>query len=109
MNEVIVPAVLGLFIIYIGISNMKGNISTLHSYHRKRVKEEDILPFGRMVGKGTIICGASLLLYAGFTFVTAKTQIALYTVIASVFIVIGLAVGLGLNFWAMFKYNKGIF
>ena len=24
---------------------MKGNISLLHSYHRKRVKKEDIIPF----------------------------------------------------------------
>ena len=109
MTETIIPVILGAFIIYLGLRNMTGDISSLHSYHRKRVSEEDRLPFGRMVGIGTVICGASIMLYALISFVAAKTQLAVLSVISTVLIVLGLVIGLGLNFWAMFKYNKGIF
>lgn len=47
MGEFIIQIIIGLIIIIIGILNMKGNISLLHSYHRKRVKKEDIIPFGK--------------------------------------------------------------
>ena len=33
--------ILGLFISVLGITNIKGNISTIHSYNRRKVKEED--------------------------------------------------------------------
>ena len=42
---------LGIVCILIGLSNRKGNIETLHSYHRSRVSEEDRIPFGKEVGK----------------------------------------------------------
>lgn len=45
MGEFIIQIIIGLIIMIIGILNMKGNISLLHSYHRKRVKKEDIIPF----------------------------------------------------------------
>ena len=34
--------ILGLFISVLGITNIKGNISTIHSYNRRKVKEEDM-------------------------------------------------------------------
>ena len=37
----IVTFLVGVICIVLGISNMKGNISSLHSYHRNRVSEED--------------------------------------------------------------------
>ena len=51
----IVVFLVGVVFIVLGISNMRGNISTLHSYHRHRVSEEDRIPFGKQVGLGTII------------------------------------------------------
>ena len=36
--------ILGLFISVLGITNIKGNISTIHSYNRRKVKEEDKIP-----------------------------------------------------------------
>ena len=38
----IMMLILGLCISVIGIVNIKGNISTIHSYNRRRIKEEDI-------------------------------------------------------------------
>ena len=40
--ENIVLLILGVFISVMGIVNIKGNISTIHSYNRRKVKEEDI-------------------------------------------------------------------
>ena len=67
MGEFIIQIIIGLIIIIIGILNMKGNISLLHSYHRKRVKKEDIIPFGKKVGIGSIIIGITIILAGVFT------------------------------------------
>jgi hypothetical protein len=88
---------------------MLGNISSLHSYHRHRVSEEDRLPFGRLVGIGMIIIGISISIFGVLSMIMVHTGKEIYTIVASVIMVIGLVVGLGLNFYAMIKYNKGIF
>ncbi|MBR2137998.1 MAG: hypothetical protein IJ966_01660 [Bacilli bacterium] len=102
MGEFIIQIIIGLVIIIIGIFNMKGNISLLHSYHRKRVKKEDIIPFGKKLGIGSVIIGITIILTGVFTNLN-------YTNISNVILVIGLVTGFIIIFYAMFKYNKGIF
>lgn len=109
MVELIVTALVGILCIVLGISHCKGNISSLHSYHRHRVSEEDRLPFGRMVGRGTIIIGAAILVFTVLSAVTHYTDNNLYIIIGTVIMIAGLLVGLGLSFGAMIKYNNGIF
>ncbi len=60
--ENIMLLILGVVISVMGIVNIKGNISTIHSYNRRRVKEEDIPKYGKAVGTGTLIIGISLVL-----------------------------------------------
>ena len=107
--EGITPIIIGAVCIIIGISNRKGNISSLHSYHRKRVSEEDRLPFGRLVGLGMIIIGTALILMGGLLCVTSITNQSIYTMIGTAVLIIGMTTGLGISFYAMIKYNKGIF
>ena len=45
--ENIIMLILGVFISVVGIVNIKGNISTIHSYNRRKVKEEDIPKYGK--------------------------------------------------------------
>ena len=45
MSELIAAIIIGVICIVIGILNMHGNISMIHSYHRKRISEADIIPF----------------------------------------------------------------
>ena len=45
MQAFIVALIVGIICIVLGVLNMRGNISSIHSYHRQRVKEEDIIPF----------------------------------------------------------------
>ena len=93
--------ILGIFISVIGIVNMTGNISTIHSYNRRKVKEEDVPKYGRAVGTGTLIIGVSLIAAFVTTF---------WSETAMSFIVIpAIVIGLGFILYAQFKYNKGIF
>ena len=88
---------------------MTGNVSLLHSYHRNRVKEEDKKPFGLLVGIGTIIMGLSIIAMSILLTVATSTQNNTYEIIGySVFGVV-FTIGLGINIFAMVKYNKGVF
>ena len=109
MYEFIVTFIVGIVCIVIGISNTKGNISTLHSYHRKRVSEEDRIPFGKEVGRGMIIVGIAIMVYSASSIAAIHFDARLYSVIGIVIFVIGLIIGLGFAFHAMFKYNQGLF
>ena len=93
--------ILGIFISVIGIVNIMGNISTIHSYNRRRVKEEDVPKYGRAVGTGTLIIGVSLIAAFVTTFWSEKAM--------SFIVIPALVIGLGLILYAQFKYNKGIF
>ena len=109
MLEFLTVFVVGVVLIVIGILNRKGNVSMLHSYHRKRVSEEDELPFGKMVGLGTIIMGASMCVAGGFLAIDYFAGLTIFSVIGGVTAVVGFIVGLAIAFKAMIKYNKGIF
>ena len=105
----IVAFLAGVVCIVIGISNMRGNISTLHSYHRHRVSEEDRIPFGKQVGLGTMIVGIGLIIFSVLSTVTLYTENNIFILIGTVVLIVGIVAGLIISFKAMIKYNKGIF
>lgn len=109
MRDVIGPVIIGAIISALGITNMKGNISSLHWYHRQRVSPEDIKPFGKKVGLGTLIIGVAIIAFGLFSLVTYLTEIEVFTIIGAILLILAVVVGLGLSFHAMIKYNKGIF
>ena len=92
---------LGGIISVMGVVNIKGNISTIHAYNRRNVKEEDIPKYGKTVGTGTLIIGISLVL--GFIVSFWSEIIIDYIILPAVI------VGLGFILYGQFKYNKGIF
>ena len=100
---------LGILICVIGVLNMLGNISSVHWYHRQRVSPEDIKPFGRLVGAGTFIIGVSCIVFGISAFVFEKTQISPVLIAGTAILIVGVVVGFALTFFAMIKYNKGIF
>ncbi len=100
--EDIILLILGLFITITGIINMTGNISTVHSYNRRKVTENDAPKYGRAIGLGTLIIGVSALI----SFVLAVLNLES----AIPFVVIpAIVAGLAFILYAQFKYNKGIF
>ena len=109
MDNFFVPGILGVILIVLGIMNMKGNISSLHWYHRQRVTEEDRKPFGKLVGLGTLIIGIALVISGILFWISEVTATEIWLIIGCVITVVGIVVGLFLSFYAMIKYNKGIF
>ena len=109
MVELIVTIVIGLALCVIGIINTTGNIRSIHWYHRQRVTAENVKAFGKLVGIGTVIIGAALIVFGVLTFVYQQTGIFAAMVVAFSVLIVSIVVGLGLSFYAMIKYNKGIF
>ena len=109
MVEVIVVLGLGILISILGMINMTGNISSLHWYHRQRVTEENRKPFGRLVGLGTLIIGIAIIVYGTLFFIFEQTQLEFLMIIGTVELILGIVVGLIISFYAMKKYNHGIF
>ena len=97
--ENFVVILLGIIFIGAGIALSKGHINLMHSYHIKRVTEENRIPYGRTVGLGTGIIGIGMLADGIISFFN-------HTVILTV---ISLIAGLAVIFYGQFKYNKGIF
>ena len=81
MSDWIVMLGLGVLLIVLGISNCKGNISSLHRYHRKRVTEEDRIPFGKLVGTGTIIIGIALIMSGALAFLAMRSEQEIFVLI----------------------------
>lgn len=109
MSAFIITIIVGIVCIFIGASNMRGNISSVHSYHRSRVSEADKLPFGKRVGLGTIIIGCAIILFSILSVITLLNDNEIFSFIGSAVLIVGIVVGLIISFSAMIKYNKGIF
>ena len=109
MSGNIVAFLVGVVCIVLGISNMRGNISTLHSYHRHRVSEEDRIPFGKQVGLGTMVIGVGIIIFSVLSTVTLYTENNIFILIGTAVLIVGIVAGLIISFKAMIKYNKGIF
>lgn len=109
MDIFIMMAIVGVICIVIGIMNMRGNISTLHSYHTHRVSEKDRGPFGRMVGVGMITIGSNITAAGAFLSAYVTTLDGRFSTIGYIVMVAGMVVGFGFILYALIKYNKGIF
>ncbi len=100
--EYITLLVLGVIITLLGIPNLKGNISTVHWYNRRKVSEMDAPKYGKAMGLGSIIIGSSIVLTA-ILLVIFGYEFLYFIIIA------GIIIGLVFILYAQFKYNKGIF
>ena len=109
MTAFITTAGLGLLVCVLGIINMTGNISSLHWYHRQRVTEENRKPFGKLIGLGTLIIGIALIVFGTLLFIHEYTQLIALVIIGVVELIAGIVLGMAISFYAMKKYNGGIF
>ena len=100
---------IGVICIILGIMNTRGNISSLHSYHTKRVAKENVPAFGKLVGLGTIIMGGGIILFSILSAITFRTDNDTFVLIGTVVMIASFVVGMALSFYAMKKYNGGIF
>lgn len=92
---------LGIFISLLGVINIRGNISTIHKYNRRKVKEEDVKKYGKAVGTGTLVIGLSFVF--GYIALFWSEKVMACIIFSAV------VVGLAFMLYGQFKYNKGIF
>ena len=100
---------LGLLISILGIINMTGNISSLHWYHRQRVTEENRKPFGKLVGLGTLIIGIAMVVFGILFLIFEHTQLTVLVIVGVIELIVSIVAGMIVSFYAMKKYNGGIF
>ena len=105
----IVTVVIGIVFIVIGVLNMKGNIKLLHSYHIKNIKEEDVKPFGRIVGMGMLVISLALIAQGTLSIIYEFNPQEILTTVGNVVLIVGLSVGGLIALFAIKKYNKSIF
>ena len=94
--------VMGILLSTLGIVNIMGNISTIHAWNRKRVKEADIPRYGRAIGTGTLVIGAAF-------FIVSYLVTFWNAAVIDYIMLPGLGIGLALILYAQLKYNHGIF
>lgn len=109
MAAFIILIAVGAVLVILGISNMKGNISSIHRYHRQNVTEENKAAFGKLMGIGTISCGAGAMLFGVLSILSELTAQSIFMTAGAYLTAVSLAVGIGILIYATIKYNKGIF
>lgn len=104
----IICAGVGVVCIVIGILNILGNVSMLHSYHIDNLKKEDIPKFGKRVGTGMIIVGVSIIFSGVGMIVSEITSNENYLLYGEIIMAIGLIIGIAITLITIKKYNKKI-
>lgn len=94
--------IIGLLISLIGIMNIKGNISSIHWYNRRKVKQEDVPKYGKLMGIGTLLIGITLIIL--YVLIKIDLKYLIDWIIVPLIIV-----SIGIMLYAQFKYNRGIF
>lgn len=100
--ESVFISVLGFIFIFLGIINFKGKITSIHWYHRRNIRNENVIIYGKLMGIGTAIIGIGMLV-AGLIRIFYESEIIDYIIVA------GLVVGIVIMLYAQIRYNKGIF
>ncbi len=102
MDNFISLTILGLIFCVIGFANIKGDISTIHWYNRRKITEDNRHQYGKCVGIGMIIIGVTIIISALLDIIFTEISLEALNLL-------GVIVGLGFVIYGQIKYNKGIF
>lgn len=102
LREYLPMVALGGLLVVLGAFNLKGNIASIHWYNRRKVSKEAQLPYCRLVGWGTLVMGAGMILSAALSAILGSA-------IGELAVLPAVVIGLTLILVAQFKYNRGIF
>ena len=94
--------IVGIILCILGITIIRGNISSIHWYNRTKVKPEDIKKYGKAVGTGTLIVGISIIISNVLYMIFENEALLSITLV-------GVIIGLAFMLYGQFRYNKGIF
>ena len=94
--------VLGLLMILPGVSNVRGDLSSIHWYNRRKVAAQDRPAYGHCTGAGSAVIGGCLLL-------TGILQLAYPAEVWYWITLLGVILGTGMMLYGQIRYNHGIF
>lgn len=98
MREYLPLLILGLLLAAVSVPNLMGRAGALHRYDRSRVSEENAPVYGRIMGTGTLVMGASI--------AVAAIGMMIFRTDAFFFLIVGgFVVGLAIILYAQIKYN----
>lgn len=100
--EYIILLILGICFITLGTFNIKGNISSIHWYNRRKITQETSKQYGKLIGIGSVIIGISMSIIAILQMLFKIETLWYITVI-------GIVIGLIFMLYGQIEYNKGIF
>ena len=83
-------------------AHFKGNVSLVHSYHKRKIKQENLMSYSKTMGVGMLICGLGCLM-------NLLARLFHLFILGKIGVVIGLVVGIVMMIYAQMKYNHGIF
>ena len=109
MVAFLIPTAVGAILVMLGINNIKGDITSIHWYHRQRVTEENKAVFGKLMGTGTVFCGMGCVSFGLLSLLTELTTKPIFMTVGSYLTIASLAVGIGIFIYTTVKYNKGVF
>lgn len=81
--QYVVLVMIGAALCCIGIVNLHGDISTVHSYHRWAVSKENQARYSKLMGTGTLIAGL-FVAAAGTVQMIYETEFAWWLLLAGV-------------------------
>lgn len=99
----VIEFLVALMLFVCGIVIFTGNISILHSYHRKNVT--DVKGYGKAMGLALLIMGVAPLVSGVIHLIDINAPTYLVPVVFSVIFIVGIA----LVVRAQYKYNGSIF
>ncbi|MGN0686582.1 MAG: DUF3784 domain-containing protein [Oscillospiraceae bacterium] len=99
----IIPIAVGITLLIFGyLIGIKKKIRLVHSYHYKRVAEQDKPAFCRGVGLGNAIIGLAALLVPVLTRLIGEDTALIIAAVAAV-------IALVIVFFTIIRYNRGLF
>lgn len=98
----IVLLIIGIGVLVLSFTNLRGDASTIHWYNRTKVSQENLKTYAKIMGIGTFIMG--------FSFVVNSILLMIFEIEKLYYISLGgIGIGILIMLFAQIKYNKGIF
>ena len=102
MKENITSLILAIACFVIAKAHFEGNVSSIHSYHLRRIHEKDLKDYARTMGIGMMIIGLGC-------FMNLLARLFHLFLLGEIGMMIGIVVGMVIMIYAQMKYNHGIF
>ncbi len=101
MVENMIALVIGILLLFLGLMNLRGNISTTHQHKRTHDKKEKKGKYNKLMGCASLIMGLGIIIPAILRIIFQSEYLDAITLVTSI-------ISLALICYAQFKRSKGL-